>query len=374
MTDINGMRLYPESAIQDIASAIRSVNGGTSSYKASQMARAVSALSVNPVDYITPWLNKTMSGELIAPSSVTEIDAFAFANFSNLTLASFPNCSIIYNYAFQSCYSLTTISFPACTSIGNSVFYSCSSLRYGAVFPLCTYIGSNAFRGAELYSLSAPLCISIGSSAFVSPGKTLFTYNYTISLPECISIGAYAFSGCNSIYNVSLPKCRTLGDHVFQYCSKLSSIYLPLCNTIHWGCFSACYSLTSINLPQLTILSSETFHSCFHLENISVPKVAAIWSSALFQCYALSILSLPSCSLIAGSYAFDYCYNLLSLYLMSTSVVVLSNSNTFNNTPIAGVTTSTGGVYGSIYVPASLLASYKAATNWATFSDRIVGV
>lgn len=36
--------------------------------------------------------------------------------------------------------------------------------------------------------------------------------------------------------------------------------------------------------------------------------------------------------------------------------------------------TSTGGIYGSIYVPASLLASYKTATNWITYSSRFVGV
>lgn len=59
---------------------------------------------------------------------------------------------------------------------------------------------------------------------------------------------------------------------------------------------------------------------------------------------------------------------------MSTSVVSLGNINAFSSTPISGYTSSTGGVYGSIYVPASLLASYKAATNWVNYSDRIVGV
>jgi hypothetical protein len=46
-----------------------------------------------------------------------------------------------------------------------------------------------------------------------------------------------------------------------------------------------------------------------------------------------------------------------------TSVPTLRYSNAFSSTPIAGYTTSTGGIYGSIYVPASLYESFKTATN-----------
>jgi len=55
-------------------------------------------------------------------------------------------------------------------------------------------------------------------------------------------------------------------------------------------------------------------------------------------------------------------------------VCTLSNINAFGSTPISNYTTSTGGVYGSIYVPASLVDSYKTATNWATYSNRITAI
>jgi hypothetical protein len=51
---------------------------------------------------------------------------------------------------------------------------------------------------------------------------------------------------------------------------------------------------------------------------------------------------------------------------------MLDRSDAFRSTPIAGYTDSAG-KYGSIYVPASLLASYKTATNWTYFSSRFVG-
>lgn len=91
-------------------------------------------------------------------------------------------------------------------------------------------------------------------------------------------------------------------------------------------------------------------------------NITIVGSYALTYCINLSMVSLPKCSAIS-TYAFQSCYNLLSLYLMSTSRVALAGSNAFYSTPISTYTTSTGGIYGSIYVPSSLLASYKAATN-----------
>jgi hypothetical protein len=56
------------------------------------------------------------------------------------------------------------------------------------------------------------------------------------------------------------------------------------------------------------------------------------------------------------------------------STVTTLAAYALSSTPIWGYTTSTGGVYGSVYVPSSLLTSFKTATNWVTISDRIVGV
>ncbi len=42
-------------------------------------------------------------------------------------------------------------------------------------------------------------------------------------------------------------------------------------------------------------------------------------------------------------------------------------------TPIAG-SSSYAGRFGSIFVPISLLASYKTAPGWSSLSSRIVGI
>ena len=83
--------------------------------------------------------------------------------------------------------------------------------------------------------------------------------------------------------------------------------------------------------------------------------------------------SFPKCTYIYSN-AFGYCYNLLSLYILTSTVPTLASINAFISTPISNYTTSTGGVYGSIFVKESLLASFRTATRWSTYSARMVGL
>ena len=144
-----------------------------------------------------------------------------------------------------------------------------------------------------------------------------------------IDIGSGAFYYCTSLATVSFPACRTIGSYAFQGCNSLATVSFPAC--------------------------------------------VAIRSSAFQGCTRLTTASFPACTTI-GANAFYRCYNLLSLYITTSSVCKLSASGAFNSTPIAEYTESTGGVYGSIFVPASLVAAYKSATNWTYFADRITAV
>ena len=129
--------------------------------------------------------------------------------------------------------------------------------------------------------------------------------------------------------------------------------------------------LTSYTNSRVSNIGNYTFASCTSLTTVSFPKVTTIGYSAFINCTKLTTASFPAATTI-GSGAFSKCYNLKSLYLTGSSLCKLSNSNAFSSTPIGGYSTSAG-TYGSIYVPASLLASYKAATNWTYFSSRFVG-
>lgn len=136
--------------------------------------------------------------------------------------------------------------------------------------------------------------------------------------------------------------------------------------------FAYCTLLAGVDLPAVTLISSTAFYSCSRLASVSVPACSTVGVNAFAYCSALRTISLPACVNLATG-AFLKCYRLVSLYLLGSSVCTLSASTAFSSTPIGGYTTTTGHL-GSIFVPSSMLASYKTQPNWSFFSARFVGV
>ena len=134
------------------------------------------------------------------------------------------------------------------------------------------------------------------------------------------NINSYAFYGCKSLTSIDLPACTSIGNNSFENCRTLTSIDLPVCTNINSYAFSGCTSLTSIDLPVCTSI---------------------------------------------GSSAFNRCTKLTSIKLANTSkICTLSDSNAFNNTPIANKA-------GYIYVPDELVEQYKKSTNWSVYASQI---
>ena len=167
------------------------------------------------------------------------------------------------------------------------------------------------------------------------------SYLQTVYLPNCISIGGNAFAFCSNLSSVYLPNCEYIESSVFYTCSSLTQVNLPMCSYIGRGAFYSCISLTQIDLPMCSYMDSATFQSCSSLTQVN----------------------LPMCSYI-GRGAFGYCSSLSIITIGYSSICSLNNLGAFSNTQI---TSSTG----SIYVPASLVDTYKSATNWSYFSTQI---
>ena len=283
------------------------------------------------VDYTNEDALITRTISTYSNDRVETIGSYVFYSYISLITVNFPACTNIGNNAFQACYYLTSVNFPACTNIGSNAFYDCSGLT-SVNFPACTNIGSNAFAYCSvLTSVSFPACTNISNNAFSR------CYRLTsVNFPVCTSIGNYAFYYCSRLTSVNFPVCTSIGNYAFIYCSRLTSVNFPACTNIGSNAFSDCSSLTTISFG----------------DNITSATIAAtIYSSAFLKCF-----------------------NLTTLKLYYPFVATLSNSNAFSSTPIAGYTISTNGVYGSIYVPASLVAAYKSAANWSYFANRIVSM
>ena len=224
--------------------------------------------------------------------------------------------------AFIMCYSLASITIPnSVTSIGEYAFYLCSSL----------------------------------SSVTIPNGVT--------------SIGGYAFAECSSLVSITMPNSVTsIGDSAFSECYHLSSITIPNSVTsIGKSAFSECYHLSSITIPDgVTSIEHHMFNTCRSLSSITIPNgVTSIGDNAFYGCYSLASIAIPNGVTSIGAYTFFYCYG-VAFYDFSnhTSVPTLANTNAFT-----GISADC-----QIRVPASLVDAWKAATNWSTYADHIVGV
>ena len=80
------------------------------------------------------------------------------------------------------------------------------------------------------------------------------------------------------------------------------------------------------------------------------------------KCSELTIVDLPNVTSI-GDFSFYQCAKLTSVILRSTTICRLSNTNAFTYSPIYSGS-------GYIYVPSSLVDTYKSASNWSAFASQ----
>ena len=197
----------------------------------------------------------------------------------------------------------------------------------------------------------------IGDGAFSSCKKLT-----SVSFPNVTSIGNSAFDDCIALKNLSIPNATSIGNFVFSGCIALRSISLLEVTSTGQQAFFYCDALTSVSLPNVSSLGKDVFKECKSLKNISFPNVKYIDGGAFYSCKGLTEVSIPNATSI-GTYAFRYCSNLTTIYVgtNTSKVCTLFNTNAFDGcTNLA-----------NIYVPASLVDSYKSATNWSSYADKI---
>ena len=189
----------------------------------------------------------------------------------------------------------------------------------------------------------------------------------SVSCNNVTSIGSEAFYGCKKLANASFPNATLIGTAAFRSCSSLHTADFPKVTTISNNGFTACVNLQTLSFPELLTLSG-SFSGCTNIRYIYMPKLKSIPGYAFSGATSLSTAFFNATSNI-GADAFRNCKSLMSLYLLSTSVATLNGGGAFASTPMSA--SSYTGTFGSIFVPSSLVASYKAATTWSAYADRI---
>jgi hypothetical protein len=164
--------------------------------------------------------------------------------------------------------------------------------------------------------------------------------NFTF-LGSMTSIGIHAFAG-TPIESIVLPEAPdgstgySLAGNTFQSCASLTSVVLPsTLRNISSMVFDYCTSLTSVVMPSVNEIGSYAFRFCTSLESIDIPSNVTRISS----------------------YAFTGCENLHSITIRKTTPISFNGFDSINEY--------------NIYVPAEAVDTYKTASGWSSYADRI---
>lgn len=251
-------------------------------------------------------LNKSISGS-VENDVVTSIGGTAFANCTALTDVSFPNVTLLGHGAFLNCSGLTDVDFPSITSISESAFSGCSKLSKIAIPASVTTIYKDAFK-------------------------------------NCNAIVDVYITDLEAWCNISMPYYTS---NPLQYGANL---YLN-------GAL-----ITNVEMLDSKLIASYVFNGYTSLTRMIAPNVSDVGTAAFNGCTSLSHVDFTAIGKILNN-AFTGCTNLNVLILRAETIPWLTNSNAFTNTPIASGT-------GYIYVPSTLVSSYKTASNWSIYANQ----
>ena len=313
-------------------------------------------------------------GVITFDREVTIIGDRAFNGCNTITSITIPETVIrIGNAAFHGC-GFTEITIPnGVTYIGDSAFRYCTSLLTVTIPNSVTTIQESAFENCRELSAFYGKFASTDNRCLIVDGvlnsfapKGLTTYNIPNSVTK---IGGYAFAN-RELTSITIPDSVTaIGAGAFWNCFNLTTVTIPDAVTeIGNSAFAACDNLSAFNSKFAT-----ADKRCLIVDGALIafaPKGAA--SSYIvpdgvteIRRYAFLNSQLTSITLPASVTVIEYGAlntNLIDLYCKSTTLPTLDAGALADDTSTL-----------KIYVPTAAVNAYKAATNWSTYADKIVG-
>ncbi len=221
----------------------------------------------------------------------------------------------------------------------SGTFYACNSLIKIKLPTSLTSIGKCAFAKCSIITeIAIPDDVhSIGKFAF---DKCQFTtVNY-------ITDGdGYSFENGT----LTITKARTTEGWQTDIAKWYSANLNPLITNVVWKCSP-------------TLLWDNTFTECSSLTEITIPDgLQSIKGQAFEFCSSLSQIIIPDSVQGIGFFAFEFCSSLQAVYVEATTPPTLGTS-VFDYCH-ANL---------KIYVPAGCGETYKTATGWSYYADKIV--
>lgn len=335
--------------------------------------------------------------EYTIPDNVTEIGSYVFYKCTSLKSVTIPNSvTSIGDRAFIDCSSLKGITIPdSVTEIGEWAFYGCTCLSNITISNNIKTIGEGTFYHCKsLQSIVIPDSVTeIGNDAFdMCFGLTDITIGNSVEI-----IGEEAFSECTHVTQITIPdSVSIIGNKAFNCCYCLESITFGRGVTIiRSDAFAECNKLSSIHISDLVAWcnvkgGSNVPYNKLYLNNelvtdLVIPDGVEIMYVSFEGYNLLQSVTIPdSVTEFYDYHVFAECKNLkrvvIGAGMTDLSGWTFSDCTNLEEVYCKAVTPPSGSsfFYGcdsgyKIYVPRASLNSYKAATGWSNYADRIVG-
>ena len=359
--------------LKDTADAIRVKKGTSEPIVPRDFADEIEAIETGGGDDGAFDILTGNKGDIVIPNDVGikgEMIDFVFYSNSALRNVDFNNARVVPSGAFQSCSKLQNINGENIRIVNDGAFRWCNFNSLSLSFPNCVII--SGFSNCRFVSFNAPNVISITTMSAAMFYCDVSLPCFMSNVPQSAFMGSinsfYAPFAENVVvggfYNNGFANCNVrfvqfLGNKAFDYCSCLENLNAPYIYSVGDAAFSRCFALPHFSGFFAGRLGTSTFFNCSLLSKVEVGLASASTNGTL---YGGNIFA--SC--------FYSCSSLESLYLLTCSKANLNNVTAFQNTPMSD--SSYLGRFGSIYVPSSWVSSYKADTNWVTYSDRITAL
>ena len=204
------------------------------------------------------------------PRTVKKIGKEAFALCTDLKKCNIPvQCDTISNQAFLYC----PVQFKEInvTHIAPMAFLGCWSLDTVVLSDKIRSIGSEAFAGSALESITLPIQIDSIKNRTFYECKNL---KYVVNLEKVRYLGEEAFDGC-AFDSISIPSGVTeIPDNCFA--NNVNLKHIKLHSNIHRigkAAFWNCKSLQSIEIPEgVAIIDDQAFAYCDNLKTVIMPS------------------------------------------------------------------------------------------------------
>ncbi len=306
----------------------------------------------NEFNWYDQGLDMSLVSRLVLEEGITAIGDWSMAHFTEITSLTIPDSvAAIGHGGFRGCTNLTTINIgKGLTTIGLNAFEECEFLNAFMVDAANTAFSSKdgvLFNKDKTTLLQYPLAKTT-SSYTVPDGVTAIALNafaHNLYLEKAIlsdsvkTINANGFAYAQSLSEITFSKnLKTIYGDAFNSCRQLVSVELPDSVTDLWpNAFANCENLTDLTLSAgLTSIPQAAFEFCGITSLIIPDGVTVINSSAFNGCNNLSAISFPAGLTTIGIGAFSNIEALKSVDLPAS--LTSMKDGAFMNTGLLSVT------------------------------------